>query len=140
MYYHYESAKFLVIIQNTLGLSCLKSSALTLMLVHLRHGILFLLLQYRTWIFEVRPSVITKLWFISVGLVSSKITNWLSGNWLLPSLPAPQPLQTSVDRFVQSIEPCLSTAKGEELKKMASNFMETVGPELHSKVSRMLIL
>ena len=78
---------------ESLGLSCLKSSALTLMLVHLRHEILYLLLQYRTWIFEVRPSAITKLWFTSVGLVSSKITNWLTGNWLLPSLPAPQLLQ-----------------------------------------------
>ena len=76
----------------------------------------------------------TKLWYASVGLVSSKITNWLSGNWLLPSLPAPQPLESSVDRFVESMKLCLSEPRAAALKIMAERFKKTVGPSLHSKV------
>ena len=113
---------------------CIRSLVLTLLFVHLRHLVLYLLFQYKSWIIEVKPSSLTKLWFVSVGLVSSKITNWLCGNWLLPSLPAPQPLESSVDRFVESMEPCLSDSKAAELRKMAEKFKKTVGPSLHSKV------
>ena len=62
------------------------------------------------------------------------MSNWYSGNWLLPGLPSPPPLKQSVQMFLSSMKPCLSEEKYKQAEMMAEEFLKKEGPALHRKV------
>ncbi|XP_012943350.1 carnitine O-palmitoyltransferase 1, liver isoform [Aplysia californica] len=110
---------------------CLSGMALFVLSVALRRCSLRLLLAYRGWMYENKPSLSTKLWGLLVYSMSGWKPSLYNCQSSLPRLPVP-PLATAIQQLMESFEPLYQDDPKtlEELKREAEKFVTGVGPKL----------
>uniref|UniRef100_A0AC34QNZ1 Choline/carnitine acyltransferase domain-containing protein n=2 Tax=Panagrolaimus sp. JU765 TaxID=591449 RepID=A0AC34QNZ1_9BILA len=103
----------------------------------LRKFMKYFIFSYKRFLFEKKPSLLTKLWaFCRHWLVRNPKLN--SCDDLLPNLPLPA-LKDTVRRYLDSMEPLLSKDEFENLKEMSENFLKNEGRKLqfYAKIWRL---
>ncbi|VIO98638.1 Uncharacterized protein BM_BM6097 [Brugia malayi] len=97
----------------------------------LRFTIKHLYFGYKRYLFEEEGnySLSTKLWFIFHHLFNKLSPQLYSCEGLLPTLPLPS-LKGTIARYLNSVEPLLSSEEFTNVKNMAENFLKNEGWKL----------
>ncbi|KAM4747541.1 carnitine O-palmitoyltransferase 1, muscle isoform [Rhinophrynus dorsalis] len=90
-----------------------------------------LLLSYHGWMFEPRgkSSMTTKVWAGCMKVMSSRQPMLYSFQMSLPKLPVP-PLEDTIQRYLQSVQPLLDDEKFSRMKVLAEEFQTDLGRKL----------
>uniref|UniRef100_A0A7E4UPP6 Carn_acyltransf domain-containing protein n=1 Tax=Panagrellus redivivus TaxID=6233 RepID=A0A7E4UPP6_PANRE len=94
----------------------------------LRRFLKHFIFSYKGFLFEKKPSFLTKFWAICRKvLVRSPILN--SCDALLPNLPLPG-LKDTVERYLESVKPLMTADEYAALSEIATKFLSEEGPKL----------
>ena len=91
-----------------------------------------ILLQYRAWMYERKPSLVTKIWgamMKSFFLGQGKSALMYSYQNAMPRLAVP-PLKETINKYLRSVEPLLPPSEFEEVQNHAQAFLKGEGVNL----------
>ncbi|XP_064617738.1 carnitine O-palmitoyltransferase 1, liver isoform-like isoform X2 [Liolophura sinensis] len=116
---------------------CLFSILLWILKVTFLRICLRILLSYMGWMYEIRGkmSMKTKMWAGLVRLIGGRTPLLNSYQNSLPNLPVPA-VKDTLKRYLLSVRPLMDDEEYEKMKKLATEFEESLG----SKLQRYLIL
>uniref|UniRef100_A0A7S4CVH5 Choline/carnitine acyltransferase domain-containing protein n=1 Tax=Eutreptiella gymnastica TaxID=73025 RepID=A0A7S4CVH5_9EUGL len=116
---------------RVLYLSILTSVSVLLIFVEIQRLTLRLLLMYQQWLFEKKPSIFTRLWFLTINRCYVRASRPLLYSYQdgLPRLPVP-PLKPTIDKTLASLKPILAEKDFAELESKAAGFLSNEGPSL----------
>ncbi|XP_072021123.1 carnitine O-palmitoyltransferase 1, liver isoform-like [Amphiura filiformis] len=113
--------------------SCLIGVIFFIVLLFIRRYLLRLLLSYRGWLYQnpKSQSIKTLIWCILVRIVSGSTPTTFACQLSLPRLPVPS-VDSTLNKFLESVEPLFTSEENERLKKEAEEFRKTIAPKLQS--------
>jgi len=97
----------------------------------LRRGMLRTLLSYRGWMYERKPSALTKFWGVLVAVLSGSKPSLYGAQSTLPGLHVP-PLEETISKLLKSLEQIYEEDPKtmEELRSEAKTFLKGPGPKV----------